>query len=90
MAAGPYSEFVFDYFQHLRMLLVEGFVLGDKVRQRGKKSRLDWFLVWKVSLNSQFWHHKFSITNEMICAHIFLIKTIELYPQKLHTSASLG
>ena len=29
MAAGPHAEIVPEYFQHLRMLLVEGFVLGD-------------------------------------------------------------
>ena len=29
MGAGPHVEIVPEYFQHLRMLLVEGFVLGD-------------------------------------------------------------
>ena len=29
MAAGPHAEIVSEYFQHLRMLLVEGLVLGD-------------------------------------------------------------
>ena len=29
MAAGPHAEIVCEYFQHLRLLLVEGFVLGD-------------------------------------------------------------
>ena len=37
MAAWPHAEIVPEYFQHLRMLLVEGFVLGDFV---------DWSLVW--------------------------------------------
>ena len=37
MGAGPHVEIVPEYFQHLRMLLVEGFVLGDFV---------DWSLVW--------------------------------------------
>ena len=29
MAAGPHAEIVCEYFQHLRMLLVEGFEIGD-------------------------------------------------------------
>lgn len=29
MAGGPHSEFVSSYFQHMRLLLVEGLVLGD-------------------------------------------------------------
>ena len=29
MAAGPHAEFVGSYFQHMRLLLVEGLTLGD-------------------------------------------------------------
>ena len=37
MAAGPHAEIVCDYFQHLRMLLVEGFEIGDlKVKNLGR------------------------------------------------------
>ena len=37
MAAGPHAEIVCEYFQHLRMLLVEGFEIGDlKVKNLGR------------------------------------------------------
>ena len=29
MAAGPHAEIIAPYFQHMRLLLVEGLVLGD-------------------------------------------------------------